>query len=169
MKIEKLNEDNFIVFLNKFYLKRNQFELKGNFQDCFKNLFKILNKFYDIELIGYYDIKIYCDKIYGYILDIKKENLEFYDYYDDHIDMKIEINNNQKFIYKLHNKSVLNESILYFCYISKVKDSIYLIPKKTINQYCLGNIIENSTVIYGTLADTIISKFEDVKTNQIFV
>lgn len=169
MKIEKLNDDNFIVFLNKLYLNNNQFELKKDFEIYFKNLFKVLNKFYNIEIVGYYDIKIYCDKIYGYVLDIKKEKIDFYDYYDDHIDMRITINNNQKFVFKINDNSVLDESTLKCSYLIQEKKNIYLIPKKTINQYSLGNIIENSVIIYGYLAEDIIKKGKDIKTKQVFV
>lgn len=169
MKIEKLNDDNFIVFLNKLYLDSNQFELKKDFEINFKKLFSILNKFYNIEIIGYYDIKIYCDKIYGYVLNIKKEELDFYDYYDDHIDMKITINNNQKFIFRVNNSSVLDESVLKFCHLIKTDKQVYLIPKKTISQQKLGNVIENCTIIYGPIAEAIIKNSKAIKTKQVFV
>lgn len=169
MKIEKLNEDNFIVFLNKLYLNNNEIELKKDFEIYFKKLFKVLNDFYNIEISGYYDIIIYCDKIYGYILDIKKEHIDFYDYYDDHIDMKITINYNQKFVFKINDYSVLDEVTLNYCHVVKDKKTIYLMPKKTINQYALGNLIENSTIIYGDSAQIIVRKSKDVKTKQVFV
>lgn len=169
MKIEKLNEGNFIVFLNKLYLNNNQFELKKDFEIYFKNLFRILNKFYNIEISGYYDIKIYCDKIYGYILDVKKEEIDFYDYYDDHVDMKITINNNHKFVFRLNDNSVLDESTINYCHLVKIDKNIYLIPKRTISQYNLGNLIENSVIIYGNSAEDIIRKSKDIKTKHVFV
>jgi len=169
MKIEKLNEDNFIVFLNKLYLKNNKFELKQDFERYFKNLFKILNQFYSIEVLGYYNIKIYCDKVYGYILDIKKEELDFYDYYDDHIDMRIEINDNEKFIFKVSDMSVLGREVLKYCHILKFKHNLYLVPKKTINQYVLGKIIENCTFIYGKSSKQILINAKEIKIKQVFV
>lgn len=169
MKIEKLNEDNFIVFLNKLYLNNNQFELKKDFEDNFKNLFKVLNNCYNIEISGYYDIKIYCDKIYGYILDIRREEIDFYNYYDDHIDMKITINNNQKFVFKIKDNSVLDNTTLNYCNLLKINKDIYLIPKKTIDQYSLGMLIENSSVIYGNSAEIIINNSKEIKTKQVFV
>ena len=35
MKIEKLNDDNYIVFLNRFYIGNNNFELKKDFRLIF--------------------------------------------------------------------------------------------------------------------------------------
>ena len=169
MKIEKLNEDNFIVFLNKMYLKSNKLELKKDIENYFKCLFKKLNEFYNMEMSGYYDIKIYCDKIYGYVLDIKKEEIDLYDYYDDHINMKIEIIDGQKFVFRIHDMSVLDKLILNYCHLLKLKDDLYLLPKKTINQYILGRIIENSSLIYGEISEKIISKAEELKIKQVFV
>lgn len=169
MKIEKLDDDNFIVFLNKLYLNKNLFELKKNLDIYFKNLFKTLNECYNIEIMGYYNIKIFRDKIYGYILNIEKEDIDFYDYYDSHVDMRITINDDQKFIFKLNNQSVIDKEVLKYCHIRKLKDDVYLVPKRTINQYYLGYLVENSSIIYGVKADDIIKKSVDIKTNQIFV
>lgn len=169
MKIEKLNEGNFIVFLNKLYLKNNKFELKQNLERYFKNLFKKLNQFYGIEVLGYYNIKIYCDKIYGYILDIKKEDLDFYDYYDDHIDMRIEMSDSEKFIFKIMDHSVLKKDTLNYCHILKYKHNLYLVPKKTINQYILGKIIENCIFIYGKSSKQILLNAKEIKIKQVFV
>lgn len=169
MKIKKLSEDNFIVFLNKLYLNNNQFELKKDFEEYFKKLFKKLNDSYNIEISGYYDINIYSDKTYGYILDVKKENIDFYDYYNDHVDMKIVINDNQRFLFMINDMSVVTKETLKWCHILMLKRNIYLLPKKTINQYELGNLIENSSVIYGSEAENIIKVGKDLKTKQIFV
>ena len=169
MKIERLSEDNFIVFLNNLYINNHNLELKVNLEECFKNLFKILSNSYNINISGYYDIKIYCDKLYGYVLDIKREELDFYDYYDEQIDMKISVNESQKFLFKLKDTSVLNNMILEYCHLFKDEKDVYIIPKKTINQQLLGNIIENSEIIYGSLAKKILMRCKNIKTKQVFV
>ena len=78
MKLEKLNDGNLIVFLNKFNLNKSTLSIKDNLEEYFKNLFKILNNYYNIEIKGYYDISIYEDNIYGFIIDIKREDMDFY-------------------------------------------------------------------------------------------
>lgn len=169
MKIERLSEDNFIVFLNNLYINNHKLQLNANFEECFKLLFKTLSNSYNIDISGYYDIKIYCDKLYGYILNIKREDLDFYDYYDEQIDMKISINEDQKFLFKLKDTSVLNKIILEYCYLFKDEKHVYILPKKTINQQLLGNIIENSEIIYGCAAQNILMRCKDIKTKQVFV
>ncbi|MBE6138420.1 MAG: hypothetical protein E7173_01580 [Firmicutes bacterium] len=169
MKIEKLSDDNFIVFLNKLYFKDSKFELPRDFEIYFKGLFKRLGSFYNINVSGYYDINIYYDKIYGYVLDIKKEAIDFYDYYDDHIDMKISIDNNQKFLFKLSTVSVLNERVVSYCHLFRDNNDIYALPKKTITQQLLGHLIENSCIIYGNKAERLIRHCKDIKTKQLFV
>ena len=58
MKLEKLSDDNLIVFLNRFCADKYGFSIKDNLEDCFRTFFKILNNNYNIEISGYYDIKI---------------------------------------------------------------------------------------------------------------
>ena len=42
MKLEKLCDDNLIVFLNKFYINKFKLSIRDNLEECFKKLFKIL-------------------------------------------------------------------------------------------------------------------------------
>lgn len=169
MKLEKLSDDSLIVFLNKFYIDKYKFSIKDNLEDYFRNLFKILNNYYNIEITGYYDIKIYQDNIYGFILDIRREDLDFYGYYDDHIDMKISILKDNKFIFKIDDCSLIGDSVLKYCYLLKDNKSLYFVPKKTINQYCLGYVIENCKIIYGTKANEILNRGEYINTSKVFV
>lgn len=169
MKLEKLNDDNLIVFLNKFYVDKYKFSLIDDLEEYFRNMFKILGNYYNIDVKGYYDVTIYQDNIYGYILKINREDIDFYGYYDDHIDMKITILKNSKFIFKISDYSLIREDVLKYCYLGKYKGDLYLIPKKTINQYALGYIIENCKIIFGSDADEILSRYIQINTSKIFV
>lgn len=169
MKIEKLDDDNLIVFLNNLYLKKNSFTLKNNLEKYFKSLFIKLNEFYDIEIKGFYNINIYQDKLFGIILEIKKEDLDFYSYYDDHIDMKIRIMKKEKFVFVLDKFSMLNKNILDYCKIYKYNNSFYVIPKKTISDVNIGIILENSKILYGEDAYKIINKAKLINNKKLFV
>ena len=169
MKLEKLSDDNLIVFLNNFCVNKYKFSIKDNLEDCFRKLLKRLNKYYNIETNGYYDIKIYQDNIYGFILDIKKEDIDFYGYYDDHIDMKISILKDNKFVFKIDDYSVMSKDILKYCYLLKENKNLYIVPKRTINQYLLGYIIENCRIIYGMKANEILNRGEHINTSKVFV
>ena len=169
MKIEKLDDDNLIVFLNNLYLKKNSFTLKNNLEKYFKSLFIKLNEFYDIEIKGFYNINIYQDKLFGIILEIKKEDLDFYSYYDDHIDMKIRIMKKEKFVFVLDKFSMLNKNILDYCKIYKYNNSFYVIPKKTISDVNICIILENSKILYGEDAYKIINKAKLINNKKLFV
>lgn len=169
MKLEKLSDDNLIVFLNHFCVDKYKFSVQDNLEDCFKNFLKRLNKYYNIETNGYYDIKIYQDNIYGFVLDIKKEDVDFYGYYDDHIDMKISILKDNKFVFKIDDYSLISKDILKCCCLLREDKSLYIVPQKTISPYCLGYIIENCRIIYGMKASEILNRGEYINTSKIFV
>ena len=169
MKLEKLSDDNLIVFLNSFCVDKYKFSIKDNLEDSFRNFLKRLNKYYNIETNGYYDIKIYQDNIYGFILDIKKEDIDFYGYYDDHIDMKISILKDNKFVFEIDDYSLVDKDVLKDCHLLKQNKSLYFVPKQTINQYHLGYIVENCKIIYGTDANEILNRGEYINTNKVFV
>lgn len=169
MKLEKLSDGNLIVFLNKFNIDKYKLSVKDNLEEYFRNLFKVLDYYYNIEFNGYYDIKIYQDSIYGFILDIKREDIDFYGYYEDHIDMKISILKDNKFIFKIDDYSLIDNGVLKYCYLLKDYKNLYFVPKKTINQYYLGYVIENSQIIYGTKANEILNRGEYINTSKVFV
>lgn len=146
MKIEK-RDNNLVVFLNEKIAPKNlnnKIELEKNFQKIFNKL----NNIYKLELSGSYEINIYNNK-YGIILEIKKEELEYFDYYDT-IDMHINISKYNDIIYKTNN--IIKDTNIY-----EYKGEIYIEQKNTdFNK--LGLIIENSEIIYGEMAYNIKKK-----------
>lgn len=169
MKIEKLDDDKLIVFLNKIYLKKNNFSLKNNLEKYFKYLFLKLNEFYNIEIKGFYDITIYQDNLFGIILEIKKEDIDFYSYYDDHIDMKIRIMQKEKFLFALDKFSMIDSSILNYCKLYVFKNNLYVIPKKTITDLALAIILENSILLYGEESQKIMNGARLINNKKVFV
>ena len=169
MKVEKLDDDKLIVFLNNFYLKKNSFSLKNNLEKYFKELFIKLNQFYDIEIKGFYDISIYQDNLFGIILEIEKEDLNFYSYYDDHIDMKIRIMKKERFLFELDKFSLLNKEVFNYCKTYVYKNNFFIIPKRTISDVNIGFILENSKIIYGEDACKIINKASVINNKKLFV
>lgn len=169
MKVEKLDDGKLIVFLNNFYLKKNSFSLKNNLEKYFKSLFIKLNQYYDIEIKGFYDINIYQDNLFGIILKLEKEDLNFYEFYDDHIDMKIRIMKKEKFLFKLDKFYLLNKNVLDYCKIYEYDNSFYVIPKKTVGDINMGFILENSKIIYGEEAYKIINKAKLINNKKLLV
>ena len=83
--------------------------------------------------------------------------------------MKISILKNNKFIFKIDDYSLITKDTLSCGYLLKDSKSLYFVPKKNINQYCLGYVIENSKIVYGTKAREILNKGQYINTNKIFV
>lgn len=165
MKVDIIDENNIIVFLNQFFTKDMNFLDKNLLEDQFRKLFLKLKDTYNIEINGYYDINIYIDKYYGSVLEIKKEEIEYLDYFDDQIDMRIIISKYSVFLYKIIDifeipKNILKDSLIY-----KYKNNLYLELKKNIDNIEMGKLLENSFLVYGTVADKILKNGRKIKNN----
>ncbi len=150
MKIEKY-DNKYIIYLNKDYKKIN-IKDKINIENDFRELFLNLRKNYNIKLVGYYNIYIYENKYYGLVIEIENEDLEYYDYFDDELDMKITILENQTFIYEILNDS---KEILSKYNIIKNKDKLYVKLDNDISNIEMGILLENSKIIYKDAVDII--------------
>ncbi len=151
MKVSIEDENNFIVFLNN---KDFDFEDKEYLENYFRQLFNIIKSRYKLEVNGFYNIVVYKDKLYGIILSMKKESIEYFDYFDNQVEMRIAISPYDKFIYKVENND-LNfpmDNCNVFLYLG----NIYLIPNNDIKSVEFGEILEYTTVVYGEEADKII-------------
>ena len=74
MKIEKLSENRFQVYLNKFYIKEKELETDEDLEEYFKSFFLTLKNHYHISMEGFYIIQVYQDPFYGMVLQITKED-----------------------------------------------------------------------------------------------
>lgn len=142
-------DDGINIYLNKQYLKN----VDLNDTKTIKNIIKKINTKYNIDIYGYIETKIYIDKNYGIIINLKKEELDYFDYFNDEIEMNIEIINDS-FLYKIedYNKDLVKDKTIY-----KYKDNLYINIDK-IDNINLGKIIEISEIIYGEKAQNIIEK-----------
>lgn len=140
-------DDNII---GHFYLKN--YDL-NNYNQIEKNLIKLLNK-HSINLNGYYNVYIYQDSNYGIIIDMQKENLEYLDYFNDQIEFNIEIIKDS-FLYEIEDLFTLDKQTLNNFIIYKKGFKFYLEAKKTLQAIEIGQLLENSIIIYGKKAKQI--------------
>ena len=108
---------------------------------------KTLKEFYKININGYYEINVYVDNNYGVILELKKEEIEYFSYYEDEVDMQL-IVHNTVFLYEIEDyfwieKELKNKILLY-----KYNKKIYMVINHNIDDILLGKIIENSNLKY---------------------
>lgn len=155
-------DEDIVIFLDKIYLQKLKL---NNPKTMEKKLIKLINKIQNqnnINLNGYYNVYLYKDDNYGLIIDMQKENLEYLDYFNNQIELNIEIIEDT-FLYKVDDifnisKNLLNKFIIY-----KVSEDIYLKAKKEITSIELGIILENAEVVYGSKAKRIKRKSQIIK------
>lgn len=158
MHVDVLNEDEFIVFLNNNRIPDIDFTNHEQIEKDFKNIFIILNKKYDIDINGYYSVKLYRNKFYGIILDIKLNDVDYIDYrdfFDNQIEMNIEVLDTD-ILYEVEDFFFLNklENIDLYNYHNK----LYISLKNKLDESEYLRLIEFSHVIYGLNAKKILSK-----------
>lgn len=108
MKIEY--SDKIILYLNNDYIKYKKYDIL-KIENNLKEIFSILKEYYSIKLNGFYYVDIYIDKLYGIIIEIKQDDVDF-DYYDSQIDMKIIFHKN-KFLYQIEEIDNTKKIYLY--------------------------------------------------------
>ena len=123
MRIITMDLDNIILFLADmdFSLEENVDELEERFRDIFLHL----KSLYDIEGEGYYKIDIYKNMYYGMIVEINKEEFDYFDYFDNQIDMRISIHDNHMILYEFDDYLSIPESILDKLNLYIYQDKIY--------------------------------------------
>lgn len=76
MKTEYINNEKFIVYLNKYIYKFD----KKTIEDYMYKILKIISKKYNLDIYSYFNIKCYIYDKYGIVLVIKRENDPFSKY-----------------------------------------------------------------------------------------
>lgn len=152
MKIVNLDENCMIIFLNKLYLRELNFDVREDLEEYFKELFLKLKKYYAINISGYYNINVYIDKDYGLVINLNKEDIEYYDYFDNQIDMRISLKDS-KFLYRIDDPLALpifNKIEIYFyhgkCYLDFIGD---------IDNTTMMYLLEFSDIVFDEQTDLI--------------
>lgn len=140
------DEKEIIIYLNKYYIENLNFLDSYNLEKYMSKLFKNLKNIYNIKINGYYNIDIYIDKIYGAVIHMEKEEIEYYDCFDDQIETQVTIHNDVSFLYKIEDYFGIN-NIDYNYSLYKYNNELYLRLKENIDEYKLANILENTKEI----------------------
>ena len=144
MKIDIIDDNEFVIYLFR-NIDKIDFKNEKEIEEMLKKIFIKLKKYYDIKIEGYYDVFVYIDTFYGMVLDLRKQEFEYYDFFDNQVDMKIVINRN-KFLYLVDDYDIdLNKYKVY-----KLMNNIYLLPKRKLSDIELAKLVENSIIIYDS-------------------
>ncbi len=147
MKIEQCDDFKTIVYVKNSFV---DFEDKELIEEYFIDLFSKLRQYYNMEIKGYYNIKIYVDTYYGSVFEIIKEEIEYFEY-SDTVDMRASIPIKSDFLYKTEdfywiNKELKNKITLY-----KDKENLYISLNELVNNNVFALILENTNLIYKNI------------------
>lgn len=137
MKIERLDDKHYFIFLNIMYLNDIQINKEDIIRVVSEFLKKIKNK---LLLNGFYKVKVYLEKRIGLFLDlIQIEDSDYYNY----VDFRIVVYLDEKIYFRTKDYFLLpkNCSIYYF------QDYFYCDVNDIDN---ILDVIEFGDFIYGT-------------------
>ena len=134
----------FDIYVKKYLIEGIDFSVKTDIEKYLKKLFKILSNKYNLVIEGFYNITVYIDKFYGIVLHLEKEEIDYYEYYKNQVDMRL-VTINTDFMYEVDE--------IPFNILSKVKvytknKNIYIIIKEKLNDLEMMKLLENSRLIY---------------------
>lgn len=148
MKVIKSDETHYEIFLNHYDI--NHFDLlnKEELEDYLKSIFLRLKKDYHISINGYYDIDAYYDERYGMVLNMVKEDLDYYKFSFNQIDMRITLDRNCRFLYLIEDyfeipKSLKEKGTCYFYH-----NQCFFLPSDQLSQIEIGELLEKGSLIY---------------------
>lgn len=131
--------DYIIVYIQNSNINEECLE---DLETYFKEIFSKIREIYQINMNGFYFVNVYIDSIYGVILEIEEEKLEYIEYYDDAVDMKISLHR-EEFLYKI--KDISKVENINNIDIYSYNNEWYI---KIKNNKCLYQILEFTEIIY---------------------
>lgn len=141
----KFNSDLvFDIYVKKYLIEGIDFSIKSDIEKYLKKLFKTLNNKYNIVVEGFYNITVYIDKYYGIVLHLEKEELDYYEYYKNQVDMRL-VTIHTDFMYEVDD---IPFDILNKVKISNKNKNIYLTLKEKLTDLEMMKLLENSKIIY---------------------
>ena len=152
MNIKFIDDLTLDIYIKKELIDNIDFNNKDDLEKYLKKLFKTLKNKYNLTIEGFYDITVYVDKYYGVILHLEKEDIDYYDYFKNQVDMRI-ITVDTEFSYLVSDIPFnLLDKIDVF-----IKDNkMYLKIKQKLNKLEMMKLLENSVVVYEDSLSNII-------------
>ena len=144
MSIRFIDNLVFDIYIKKKFLNNLDFNNKDDLEKYLKKLFKTLKNKYDLTIEGFYDITVYIDDFYGVIFHLEKEDLDYYDYFKNQVDMRL-ITVNTEFLYLVDD---IPHDILSKVKVCVKDDNIYLKIRKELTEKEMMELTENSKIVF---------------------
>ena len=148
VKVIRSDYDHYEIFLSHYDIGDFHQICKSDLEEYLDKLFLRLRKHYQILMNGYYEIDAYLDWNYGMVLNIEKEDIDYYEFSFHQIDMRIRLEKDAHFIYELEDYFDLPSFIKRkgICYA--YKNNYYFLPNKKLTEFEIGFLLERGTLLY---------------------
>ena len=140
MKIE-VNYDKTIIYLKKEVIGSIDFDNVDNLEKYLKELIIKLKNIYNIEIKGFYNIKVFIDSLYGVILELEAEDLDYGDYFNQ-IEMRI-IPIYTEFLYKVDDVININGKVYIY------ENNMFLRINKNISYKDYIKVMDYAKIVYN--------------------
>ena len=144
MSIKFTDDLTFDIYVKKQVIEDVDFNDRESLEKYLKKLFKTLKNKYNITVEGFYDITVYIDKYYGVIFHLEKEDLDYYDFYKNQVDMRI-ITIDTEFMYKVDDIPL---NLLDKINVFAINNEIYIKIKDDLTNLEMMELVENSRLVF---------------------
>ena len=159
MKIIFENDD-IKIYLNKEYTNNVDINNISELEEYLSRILFRLKNDYQIEIIGYYELKVLYDDFYGIVIILNKHNFEYADLFESQVDLDLNINKTNFFLYQVDDLFVIDDKLLKKVVIYIYKQKLYLKLISNIETLEMGRLLEFSNLICGDKVNKIINKGE---------
>jgi len=132
------------IYIKRELIDNIDFNNKTDLEKYLKKLFKILKNKYDIVIEGFYDITVYIDKYYGVVIHLEKDDVEYYDYFKNQVDMRI-ITIDTSFLYLVED---IPNDLINKVDVIIIDKKIYLKIKEELSKVEMMKLLEISKVVF---------------------
>lgn len=153
MKTEIVNNDKFIIYLNKLYYTFD----RSSIESCLYKILKRLKKIYNVEVYSTFNVECYINDNYGVILVIEREYDPF-NLYSKKTDLNVKFYDNSLFLYEIDDYFIRNKFNNIDTYIYNNKIYVDLKDNNVIS------IIEHAkNILFGDMVLKVISGGNQIK------
>lgn len=149
MKIEYIDDNNFYIYLNKFYLTNLELDDKQCVEEYFKKIFINLKNNHHLDIFGYYNIRVYSNKHYGLIVDVFKLKSDYFKLSSNKVDMKIMIESDSIFLYEIDDYFYILSNKQYIKNVFYKDKKYYLELQDEVDDSFYHYLFEHCNIIFN--------------------
>ncbi len=151
MKVILCDESHYEIFLNSFF--SFSIDNKEKLEQELKQIFLKLESYYHINVNGFYHVTLYHDSNTGVVLEVEKEDMDYYPFSTHEIELRIQIEREHPFLYKLEDYYLLTPSLLKKGEVYYYQNAFYYFIKKPLKELEKIYLFEYSIIDYKDWKD----------------